>query len=261
MKMKLKKIILSTAFVVAGTALFQTAAKAQSATAGDLILGFQTTGTGSATNLETDLGAYTGFEGLAPGTVINLTTGSNTAGYGAFSLSDLTATYGATPASLFFGAAADNQVLNNDVVLTDASTPTEHVNQSTAFNNITNMPNAFDNGTQGAVGSTDSLVAAPFTTGNGTYEGTALVAGTYNNGFSNTQAQFSSSGTETLNVYDIPESDDSHAITDLGYLTLTSAGTLTFTAAPEPSTSTYALFGLGALAMVLAIRRRRADQV
>jgi hypothetical protein len=276
--MKLKKLLISTALVVAGAALFQTAAKAQ-ASNGDLFLGFQTTGTGSTINMEVNLGADTLFEGLVPGTVIDLTVNqpSNTAseGYGSMSLTDLTQIYGSTPSSLYLGVVGQGTASNEILLGTPVGlVPVPSSNQSALYNSVGNMTGYYNAGYDGSAYSagsptptygagTDVFVVAS-TTALGSYTEVAGISGSFSNatpGGANAQALYSATGTEKLNVYDLVQGA-SHA-TDLGYITLDAADGaggefLTFTAAPEPST--YALFGLGALVMIVALRRRNQLQ-
>lgn len=268
--------LMVTAVVALGSAtLLITSASAQTypATTGDLILGFQTASpnTGNTIDLEIDLGQASNFSSLAGGTIVNLTDGSTSAGQtGAFSIADLTSTYGTTPASLKFSVSGSmGPGGNNEVFISQntANTIALSPSQGTLSNSINSMYLAFTNGTPGATGSTDATI---LTTATGAYKGIAGSTGNYGGNFSTTKTQstYSSTGAVVFDLYDVPQGTSGNA-TELGYFTLygandtTDAGQLTFTstaplAAPEPST--YALFGLGALVMVLALRRRNALQ-
>jgi hypothetical protein len=275
--MKMNKLITTAAIVLAGAAFLHTSANAQSptaATAGDLILGFQTASgnTGSADNLEIDLGPLSNFT-ANNGAVTNLSSD--------FTLGDLDGLYknGSTePTALYFGAFGTTynaETPNNEITVTalyNASHPTHEPDNSgtnsTESGTVDGAYGAYDNGAPGAAGngSADSIVLSG-TTGSYTNVSTfatntaATFGGTFPYG---TDTLYSSSGTETLQVYET-QATGSGVGTLLGTLALTVndvAGTdsLTFTAtgtaAPEPST--YALFGVSALVMILAIRRRAA---
>jgi hypothetical protein len=207
---------------------------------------------GSSVNLELDLGANTLFTTTS---TVNLSSD--------FSLSDLTTTYGSTPTDLFLGVTGTTGTPTDNIFITstDGTIPTQKSNQATINNLISPIYGVYNSGLAGATGTTDSLVQGAG--GTGTYTGIAnnnQSVGTYNGAFPfTTQAQYSANGTEVLDLFSVAKG--SGPATELGTITLTTSGTtesLIFqgadaSAAPEPST--YALMGLGALAL-LAMRRR-----
>jgi hypothetical protein len=239
-----------------GAAMFHTAAHAQMAIQGDLILGFQTPtpNTGNSTDLEVDLGAATLFTALA-GTGQSIDLSSD------FTLNDLTGTYGTNPTALSFGVTGTQGVPTNEVYISEAGStvPTRKTSQSIIRNQISPIYGEFGNGNAGT-GTSDSLVTASDTGSYGNIAdnyGTGS-QGTYGNTFQNTEAFFSNAGTETLKLYDVKQGTGPAA--EFGTLVLTVSGTtesLIFTgtaAAPEPST--YALMGAGLLVLVTLVHRK-----
>jgi hypothetical protein len=101
----MKKLVTTALLASAGFALISMDAKAVGI--GDLILGFRVTdntGTGATKNLELDLGNMSQFTSLAPGTTLNLSSGTT-----GFNVLDLTTAFGANPLArtdLAWGAMA-----------------------------------------------------------------------------------------------------------------------------------------------------------
>ena len=118
--MKMNKFITTVALVLASVTLIQGTAKAQSASPGDLILGFQTgssSDTGNSTNVEVDLGQYSLYTAAAmtdAGTIINLSSD--------LSVSDLSV-YGSSPTDLFFGVIGTNGTTSStrDIFITSTT--------------------------------------------------------------------------------------------------------------------------------------------
>jgi hypothetical protein len=106
----MKKSLITTALLgFASAAISVSTAKAATITSvpGDVVLGFYaTSGSGTASTVEVDLGSATQFDNAAPGQIINLT------GASLLATADLSATYGAgwaTDSALNWGLAASNQ--------------------------------------------------------------------------------------------------------------------------------------------------------
>lgn len=270
--MKMNKLITTVAVALAGVAFFQTAAKAQ-ATTGDLLLGFQTASpnTGNSLDLETNLGLYSNFTGLANGVTVNLTDGFTTAGQtGAFSITDLNNTYGSSATALKFSVSGTLGALgNNEVFISNSgNNPPTQTPTNGAAAGIGSMIGTFNGGTAGAAGSTDITVS---TSTAGSYQKIAATNGRYGSVYATTTQQtYNPTGIVTFDLFDQPTTGNG-SITEVGFFTLygasetsspSLAGDLTFTstvvAAPEPST--YALFGIGALVMIIAVRRRNMLQ-
>ncbi len=257
--MKMNKLIATATVALAGAALLNTSAMALTAATGDLILGFQTgsPNTGNNLNLELNLGAASAFTALeGTGDVINLTAGSSTAGFGSLNVSDLIADYGSswTSDGLAFGVAGTlGSTANNELFVSYFSgTPTTVANQSTRSNRILGLYNTYLGGTVGANNSTDATVQ---TSATGSYTFEASNSGKYANNFPlTTQVNVTSSG-ESISLYDVQQGIGA-PVTLVGTFNLDGSGDLLFTATsavPEPST--YAMFGLGAVALFFARRR------
>jgi hypothetical protein len=265
--MKMNKLITTAALALASAALLGSLANAANPEAtGDLILGFQTASpnSGFTIDLETNLGLYSNFTGLADGTTVNLTDGLTTAGQtGAFDITDLNTTYSSpSGATLKFSVSGTTDV-NSEIFISNGAgaTPSQHPTQPEAAQ-INSMLNTFGSGTAGA--GTDALVS---TATAGSYQKIAGTAGTYSIEASSTQSTYATGSAVVFDLYDQPITSSGNPVSEVGYFTLYGAtdtasgkaGQLTFTstevqAVPEPST--YALFGLGALVMVIAVRRR-----
>jgi hypothetical protein len=246
--MKMKKLITSMALVVVGAALFHTAANAQAV--GDLILGFEQTG--SASNLEVDLGSINLFNTLAAGTTINLTAGTVTAGYGDLDPADITATYGSSPANLSFGVVGTVGASTKEIFVTDgAGTPNLVASNNSAESVISTLETSQGNGTPGALDSTDDVLS---TSASGSWNKEGGSSFKFGTAF-DVQTLYSNSGTVDLNLYDMPQGSGS--ATELGTFELSSSQ-LTFVTPPEavPEPKTYVLISLASVVMVVMMRRR-----
>jgi hypothetical protein len=213
-------------------------------TSGDLLLGFYSA---SATNdLVFDLGQASNFTGLAAGTY-------NVA---AFSSADLTTAALGSSAQWAVGGA------NGDTanIWTTAQVGTKMKATAAQANEVTNIDSVGGTvggtlGTSGLVSSAGVLLAGK--------DFSAAIGG--QNNWSGTFAASvakSAVGTTSLELWSLPATSSSSGVAgiDLGTLTLdASAGTLTFTVIPEPST--YAVI-LGALTIgFVALRRRFSKAV
>jgi hypothetical protein len=257
--MKMNK--LTTMLALTGAAFLpMTVHAASSATAasGDFIMGFQTTSsnTGGSFNLEVDLGSAASFVSLeGTGKTVNLTLGSTTAGYtGAFSLSDLTSTYGSSPAALFFGVEGSYGAPgSNETFISDTGMDTKTLTGNSYAPKMQTVYAGFNitDDAAATAGSTDTIIASGATN---SYE--TIAVGTtahYSNTYAfTTQVQYTAGGSESLNLFDVAVNA---APVKVGTLTLDN-GDLTFTgtaAVPEPST--YAMMAAG-LVFLVAFRRR-----
>ena len=272
----MKKLTLSLAAVFVGASLLQTVAKAQAdigdnGNPGDLILGFQTTATSpstaSTTNLEVDLGNFTDFTAVQPGHTLDLSSD--------FDITDLTSTYGTSPTSLLFGVLGTNQgsgASANEIFISEPTTVAapNRSSRCSLFSPITST-------TSTMVMVTEPLVRVerirclprrpalrwPRITLRTPIFRAVRVAPMAVILPAELRTLFSSNGSEILDLYDIKSGTGTAAL--LGTLDLTAnttAGTesIIFTAAAVPEPSTYALFGISALVMIIALRRRMALQ-
>jgi len=263
--MKMNKLITTAAVLAFATVALAGAAKAQSFQNGDLLLDFRVTdgtGTGATKDLEIDLGAPSQFSFTTTHTVSNLL------------VADLTSTYGAnwaTRGDLAWSVVSANAA--GDMYLTFSPSVENSINSSNPAGGATN------GGAITGIYSESNGVAA---TGNGAFVVTTSSGDgssytdtltnvnhdhgptTYSTdyGFApfSTEALTSSSGS-VLDIYEQTPSARGGVLatsTNLGDFSISGAGVLSFTpdsaeVVPEPST--YALLGLGALALVLMRRR------
>ena len=255
--MKMKKLT-TLAILLGSFGFLATSASASIFSSDDLILSFRnTSGTSSSgNNLEVDLGSSFNFSQSQ--TISALTT------------ADLDAAFGSTNATgLRF--SVDGIDSSEDIFVTDSG-GNALSNLGTATANTTNanyvgrLYNNDGSATSDSAASSGAgaatIVAATDTT---SYSSALLnVDTTYNNhqSFSNKDFQFlptsvtvektlGSNASVSLDIYELFQNQS--APEDLGTFTYTSAGALSYTAAPEPST--YALMGLAGLVM-LFVRRR-----
>ena len=262
----MKKLILSTAFILASVAIAASSASAQNVSLqqNDLIMGFRVTdsqGTGGTTNLELDLGQVTNFEGLAAGTVLNLNS-SSVANPG-LNVQDLINTYGSNWASrsdLVFGFFAANTDLNTGANTVAVSSPNNIGKPTDSFDlsgPAGQMISGYSNVARTANSSNTGTVSSTGASGN--YSATVTATGDYNGSFSfNTENSVSSGSPAKSDLYSTTDANsDSNVGVDNGYFSLASDGTLKFTvpaAVPEPSA--YAL-GICAVLLFLVLRRRQ----
>jgi hypothetical protein len=276
MKMKL----FAATVLVAGIAA---SVHAQTVTPGDLVLGFSaSSGTGSATNLEVDVGAYSSYVSATGTTTVISGLGT-----------DLTSTYGAwnTDTALSWGIAGGTHGVgtNNSLSVTgtynngQAGTLYTNVTGS-LYSSATSKLVSIYGASLGGLGTGDTTGATVLTditsqtngiTGAAVYNaittgtvqasswtnqsGPSAFGGIGSAGVSASTFLVSESGTggtTDLDLYHLVSGTGSAV--DLGYFALSSSGNLTFTsftAIPEPSTYA-AILGVITAGFVM-IRRRK----
>lgn len=239
----MKKTLLTAAIVLTGLAAFNSAQAQQftqtNSGLGDLILGFENTGGGGSTNLLVDLGSVTNTSAL-DSLNINLnsdlisafgTNWASTVSYGLYSV---------TSAKEIYASGPTNQ--GQGYQLESSSTA---ATQKTDFQNLTVL---FNN--NGVVGQTTAF---------GVLES---VATTYSWGyFTPAEGAFNNANYTSIDIpigsdailFAQPTGSSSHYGTNSG-LEFTVSGSGQVSSVPEPAT--YALFGLGALLLGIAYRRR-----
>jgi PEP-CTERM motif len=237
----MKKQLLTAAIALTSLASFSTG-HAQSfsqtnAALGDLILGFETTGGGSATNLLVDLGSTANIAALE---TLNFNLGS-----------DLTTVFGSnwsnTVSYGFYSVNSSKQIYAgsaNGQGYLQAGSGTQGV-QKTAFSNLLQVFN--NNGVSGQT-TTDGVIETASTT----YSWSYFTPGNGAFGNANYTSIESPIGSSQEIFKMLPSNTGGlGADTGLGF-TVLSTGQVAAT--PEPAT--YALFGIGALLLVIAYRRR-----
>jgi hypothetical protein len=222
---------------------------------GDLVLGFRNTTSGAqSSDVVFDIGQYTAYEGLAPGTYT----------IAGFNSADLVAAYGSDATNGAFGTAtkwavfggSGNEGLGSGdgalwtTAITSATLTTgSYVSQnslSSAFDTFVNTKLASLGGAGG-----DTAVLNPKAYTN-------LSPGSSYGGQFSASVESTAAGSTKLNLWELVPG---HSAVDLGYFTL-NGSSLTFTvfsAIPEPSTYA-AILGLATLGIV-AVRRRKQAQV
>lgn len=250
------------------------------ATDGELILGFRATGgTGSSVNLEVDLGSialiganivYTAPGGsgvtLTPGSTMTLT-GLNVSDLNSNFGTSLTwnkrsdllwSVVGTTFNSGNLGLATNTlwgTSVNNAVVPKQLASSF----QSAAAGNIDTYTASFGSGTQGA--NTTAVTKTNSVGGSYTVQEGGNAFGFHTN--SQVTEQVLENNTNIVDnsfvsseLYQLTSQSGTHPASDLGTMKLSSAGVLTFTAVPEPST--YVMFAVGVAALFVLRRRRSA---
>jgi hypothetical protein len=253
----MKKLTTSLAAVLASVALLHTAATAQTANTGDLILGFQTASpnAGNSDNLEVDLGASTNFTSTA---AFSLSSD--------LSVSDITGTYGSGSSALYFGvigtlgsagSADDISFLTAPVGTTIPTAGSKNTLGLDVESKADTLYSGFGNGsTTGLTGTSDGVV--PGAGASGTYTYAAGTNGTVGNYVTQgIQALYNPTGSESLSLYELAPGQN----TLLGTLDLTvneSTGTeaLTFVGSAVPEPQTYLMMGMGLLGLGFLVRRR-----
>jgi hypothetical protein len=279
--MKTQKQITILAVALAGVALMETGAHAQTTVAGaqgDLILGFRDPSGTVNNNLMVDLGAPANFVSFAstdPGSTVSLAYGSFGAGYSSFfgsnqnvglSVNDLITAYGSSWAtqsntlswSVFgYGSSSTLYGSFSGTVANRGSTSTQNgiisklqTEDSSFLGSTTTMQSPEANNL------TDPYSIALSNGNPGTY------SKNYNSLSQSTETVVPISGTDTAQLWIVPTNAGGGAppaADDIGTLTFGSNGNLTFTAAgsvPEPST--VGLLGLAGAGWLGMLRRRRS---
>jgi hypothetical protein len=274
---------LTTMLAVGGAALLAATASAQNATVsyndGDLNMGFRViSGTGSASDILTDLGNVSNFVGLASGTVLTFTSSNPSTGIGNLD-ADLIATFGsdwfsridsgtggaalrwgAVATVSFAGDGASGDPVNTLYATRDSgSAPWQRAaNQNTGRSAVAGMgENSYDLSTSTG-NSNFNVVQAGSQNGSWIFYAPGGPGATGGAQFGYFSPTVEATGIGLLPLYRIQPGTGASVL--LGNFSLDSAGDLTFTAIPEPST--YAMLGLGTvgLAGVMILRRRRALQ-
>ncbi|HEY0257167.1 MAG TPA: PEP-CTERM sorting domain-containing protein [Candidatus Methylacidiphilales bacterium] len=275
----MKLIKLTTAVLaLASTAILGTSSALAQANPGDLLIGFEETG---STNVyEVDLGAASQFISPTSSTLtfnLSLSDLQSTAfGFGSTWATNSAVQWGVVGGSQDIGdlTLGSTKLAANTLFVswnTWAAAPAEHVSsvQAGIQNNIDGLYNDFNTQATITPGNTPTLQ----TGGTSTADPAGFAYQIKNDpnfgiaaGFASSPLDFNSDGTTsaptaaTLDLYELtPTNADTGAkATDLlGTFTLSNTGVLTFNeaiAAPEPST--WSLIGLGGFLLVWRLRRR-----
>jgi hypothetical protein len=264
----MKSIHLLTVAALALAALTTARGQTVSGSAGDLILGFRTNDGAVTNDLEVDLGQYSQFTSLAPGTVLNLNlNGTYYGSAGGLSASDISTVFGPswnTLTDLVWSVAGDNgSGASTDLYATFTAVDGATVSQKSG--STQNSPGvrlrAELGGLEGqtSLSSSEAAEIPVSLSSNGNYSGAIRGNGTVNKDYAyftpSTEAFVSSTGTSSLDLF-AEIHGGTGAGTDLGTFALDSAGDLSFTAAAVPEPSTYAAMLLGG-ATLLSVRRRQ----
>ncbi len=272
--MPMKHLLLASALLAA--APFAPAAKAAtvSSVSGDLILGFYaTSGAGSGSNLEVDLGPASNFANLAAGTVLTLP---------GLAAADLSATYGSnwsSDSALFWGLAGTSGGIAPTLWASNAETvpgtqsapwtPASSASQRTGSGAIGSLYTTLNGATSTSNSGAAAVISAAIP---GSYETQDLVqAGEsfkfFNPSVDGVATAFGTQGSAldhtayaVLDVYKLVP--NTGASTLLGGLGLNAAGNLVFSndiskfGAVVPEPSTYGMLAAGAALLLLAARRK-----
>jgi hypothetical protein len=220
----------------------------------DLILSFQVTdntGTGSASNLEVDLGDFSLFTSSGPTLTLNQ-----------LSVSDLVSTYGsnwATRGDLAFNVAGLTSTTSNNFDTTySAANPQQSSNLSGPTAKIGGLVGGLG-GTAQSANSTKSGVVSNSQGNSFTQEVTDAGALDGDYGYFAPNGVTQLNGTGSIDLYSFTQKSVARGQTNpatlLGAFGLTSGGVLTYTPAAVPEPSAYAL-GICAALLFLVLRRR-----
>lgn len=244
----MKKTLITTAIVIAGFACLSTARAQQftqnNAQYGDLMIGFENSGGGGATNLVIDLGSV----GLISGAGLESINGLNIS-------SDLTACFGSTWTNGLsvsyglFSVTANRAIYASGAVGAGAYPVEPNSTQNAVKNSFSNLLGNFNS--DGRSSQTTTYGVYELTSESGT---TWSAATPYNGMFTDADyGNIESPISSTEEIYaQAPGSIGTYG-TDTG-VSIEVGTNGVITAVPEPST--YALFGLGALLLLVAYRRR-----
>lgn len=264
--MKLKKITTAVTALALAAVLASSARAQVLFNAGDLLLGFEQSGTTS--NYVVDLGSLSNFIGVTGSITFNLSTTdlgnvfgstwasnsqSNLVQWGVIGGTSRTATqtYGSVtlPKNTLFYTVGET------VAGTQSLAPLRGANaaQNSINGNIVSLDNAFD-GAAAAPGSSTATIFA-----SGTWSSFSPGSTAFGIGSSIEQpgsGSFTGPTNSVLDLYELQTSSVANQPgTLLGSFSLSNSGVLTFTGAvPEPST--YALMGIGLALLVWQVRRK-----
>ncbi|EDY15843.1 hypothetical protein CfE428DRAFT_6633 [Chthoniobacter flavus Ellin428] len=263
----------TAALALAGVALTAPVAKA-AATTGDLILSFRFSDNTNVNDIEIDLGQQTNFTTTS---VLNLTYGANYyagSNLGGLASSDLDAVFGTsggawnTLSNLVWDVSGHigTTGTNTHLFATQPTTGTITAaapgsNLTSAGSRLQNLSNGFDGVASSVAVTSPEAWAVPISPATVSEYTFALKNGSNTSndfGFftTSTESHVSSAGNMSMELYNYGPSTR----TDLGTITLTSDGQLSFTGSaasvPEPSALTALAGGIGLLGF---LRRRRVS--
>jgi len=267
--------ITSAALALALAAVLGTSAHAQTYNTGDVLLGFEQSG--SANDYEVDLGAFTQFaDATSPVTLQLSVTDLNTAfgsSWSSNSQTDLVQWGVIGSGQLHGNTTVNGTALNADTLFytvgevtpgTQSTAPTEHSTtvQGTVVSQIVNATTGsggFTSGTLTGNGTLQAIIQSASATDSYAYE-----ISSKSNFEIGSSIQQPGSGTgqgptdSVLDLYQLNPVNGGTA-TYLGDFSLNSGGVLTFDPAAVPEPSTYALMGIGAMFLIWRLRRKAAS--
>ena len=265
----MKTIHLLTATALALAALTSARGQVSVTAPGDLILAFRTNDNAIQNDLEVDLGQYSQFTGLAPGTELNLNlNGTYYGSTGGLSASDISTVFGSnwnTLTDLVWSVAGQNGSGQSTTDLYVTFTPADGATVNQASGSTQNTAGARLRTELGGLSGATSLTSPqageiPVSlTSQNNYSGAIRGTGvTKDYGYfsKSTEALVTSAGSSSLDLF-AEIHGGSGAGTDLGTFSLDSAGDLSFTAAAVPEPSTYATALLGGATLLLVRRRQK----
>ena len=237
----------------------------------DLILGFRaSSGTGSGTNLEIDLGSVETLKAVASGSTYDFSS--------SLSLSDLQTAYGNTSgtdlwsrSTVFFGVAGTTGKLTagateaaSTVWLTRTSASFNTGQSAAGLNTPSGKLEQLYTGLNGLSSTSNSAVTASLASSGGNAWSTLLTADSGFGSGTSVQTGLGVSVTKTLYLYEMQPSDvvsSGNGVTKLGSFAFnTGTGSLVytsaFTAAAIPEPSTYAMIAGAFMLGFVALRRR-----